>query len=454
MKIHIIGICGKLNAGLALGLKSLGYDVSGSDKAFYPPMSTLLENGNLPIMVGYKSEHIDEIMPDLVAYGAAIDSSNPEVIRSLELGIKTITPTELIEQYVIKTNSIVVSGNYGKTTITGLLMHVFTRLSIYPSYMVGGEVKGYESVAVTDSDWSIVEGDEYPASKGGRSKFFYYNPKFLICTSIKWDHVDVFPTSKDYENNFKELFDLVPNDGYIIINSEDRSFNNLNLSLYGDRVIKSKPSFYHDGESIVFHGMQINPTLFGKHNEVNITLALTLLDCIFEEEYIDDNLEIIVQAINDYKGPSRRLELLFQKNSNYIFDDFAHNPEKFSASINALSEKFPDHQITAIIEPNLGNRTKTGAELYHDTFTNKNLKRIYIPRWKINALEDSIYFNENNFAELLGKTNLNMSVQVELDDDSLINKLSSVLENKNQLIVFMSSETFRGMAQRLIESLS
>ncbi|HIP83373.1 MAG TPA: UDP-N-acetylmuramate:L-alanyl-gamma-D-glutamyl-meso-diaminopimelate ligase, partial [Desulfocapsa sulfexigens] len=41
--IHIMGICGTGMAALAGMLKSSGYEITGSDKAVYPPMSIFLE---------------------------------------------------------------------------------------------------------------------------------------------------------------------------------------------------------------------------------------------------------------------------------------------------------------------------------------------------------------------------------------------------------------------------
>ena len=43
MKVHILGICGTFMAGVAKLMIEKGYEVSGSDKDFYPPMSEYLE---------------------------------------------------------------------------------------------------------------------------------------------------------------------------------------------------------------------------------------------------------------------------------------------------------------------------------------------------------------------------------------------------------------------------
>ena len=52
-KIHILGICGTFMGGLAVLARSLGYEVSGSDKNVYPPMSTQLQNLGIKMHQGY-----------------------------------------------------------------------------------------------------------------------------------------------------------------------------------------------------------------------------------------------------------------------------------------------------------------------------------------------------------------------------------------------------------------
>ena len=42
MHVHILGICGTFIGSLAVLAKQLGYRVTGSDTAVYPPMSTQL----------------------------------------------------------------------------------------------------------------------------------------------------------------------------------------------------------------------------------------------------------------------------------------------------------------------------------------------------------------------------------------------------------------------------
>lgn len=53
MKIHILGICGTFMGGLARILSESDHDISGSDVAFYPPMSDQLNDLGINLTSGY-----------------------------------------------------------------------------------------------------------------------------------------------------------------------------------------------------------------------------------------------------------------------------------------------------------------------------------------------------------------------------------------------------------------
>ena len=62
-----------------------------------------------------------------------------------------------------------------------------------------------------------MEGDEYPASNWDpSSKFLYYNPKYVLLTSLSHDHINVFKTLESYIEPFSRLVKLIPAGGKLI----------------------------------------------------------------------------------------------------------------------------------------------------------------------------------------------------------------------------------------------
>jgi len=75
--VHLIAICGVGMAALAGLLQSLGYRVTGSDAAAYPPMTTYLEGLGITVQLGYRTEHLEQ-RPDLVVVGNAVHATTPK----------------------------------------------------------------------------------------------------------------------------------------------------------------------------------------------------------------------------------------------------------------------------------------------------------------------------------------------------------------------------------------
>ena len=93
MHIHILGICGTFMAGIAVLAKKLGYTVTGSDAATYPPMSTQLEALGIECRSGYLPAHL-EPPPDCVVIGNALSRGNPEVEAVLNRAAKVNEPLD------------------------------------------------------------------------------------------------------------------------------------------------------------------------------------------------------------------------------------------------------------------------------------------------------------------------------------------------------------------------
>ena len=82
-RVHIIGICGVATSALAIALHKRGVAVTGSDKGFYPPVSTGLEEQGVPFYAGWHPEKMIEAgKPDLIIVGTASGTQNPETVAA------------------------------------------------------------------------------------------------------------------------------------------------------------------------------------------------------------------------------------------------------------------------------------------------------------------------------------------------------------------------------------
>ena len=71
---------------------------------------------------------------------------------------------------------------------------MFEHNGLNPSYLIGGIPNNLgQGARFTDSEWFIIEGDEYDtAFFDKRSKFVHYQPEVAIINNLEFDHADIF----------------------------------------------------------------------------------------------------------------------------------------------------------------------------------------------------------------------------------------------------------------------
>ncbi len=461
--VHFIGICGVAMAPIAKMMADLGWKVSGSDSGFYPPVSDYLKKH--PEIVFYPGFHPEKMgNPDLVVVGGFISMKNPEFIYARNNNIPYKSYPEVLEEFLIKENSVVCSGTYGKTTSTALATQILKLDNLNPSYMFGGIVSGFsDSVGVTDSVWSVVEGDEYISSRWNPvSKFFYYKPKYLLLTSASWDHSDVFRSEEEFVENFRKLVQTMPSDGIVVANRLDENL---------DKVIKDAPCkvVRYQGrksdEANVYNVVSRSPdgdltrisieceangfsesfetTLIGSHMIDNITGVVALLN----EAGI--GVKSMQDGVSEFRGVKRRLEIRGRtRNGVTIIDDLAHSPAKALAGLHALGHRFPLRtRIFVVYEPNVGNRTIESLPGYDRAFGLAH--EVIIPRLsKTKTKKDETRINGKELAKVIEKTQEN--VKYIEDDDELV-KYIKKNTREGDVVVFMGAHGFRGMIEQVLE---
>ena len=192
--VHFVGICGTAMASAAAAMQDKGVKVTGSDQNVYPPMSTFLAERKIDVISGYAEQNLAH-KPDLVVIGNAISRGNPEAEYVLDHKLPYCSLPELLKHFFIRgKRSLVVTGTHGKTTTTALLAWVFEHNGLNPSYLIGGMPNNFgQGARFTDSEWFIIEGDEYDtAFFDKRSKFVHYLPEVGIINNLEYDHADIF----------------------------------------------------------------------------------------------------------------------------------------------------------------------------------------------------------------------------------------------------------------------
>src|SRR3954463_2338612 len=225
--IHLIGICGTAMASLAGMLQQIGYQVTGSDMAAYPPMSDFLAKLGIPVMQPYSEANLSP-RPDVVVVGNAISRGNVELEYVLDERIPFRSLPQVLQENFLRTReSLVVAGTHGKTTTTSMLAWIFESAGMDPSFLIGGIAENFgSSFSVKQGRHFIIEGDEYDTAFFDKGpKFLHYLPQSAILTSVEFDHADIYPDLESVKLAFKRLVNLVPRKGHIVAHDNDANLD-------------------------------------------------------------------------------------------------------------------------------------------------------------------------------------------------------------------------------------
>ena len=216
---HFIAIGGTGMGSLAGLLKARGLEVTGSDHALYPPMSTALKDWGIEAIEGFRPENVLSRKPDLVVIGNAVRRDNPEALAAIEAGLAYRSFSDaLYELAMASKHSISVSGTHGKTTTTSLLAYLLHSTGRDPSFLVGGIALDFGgSFREGEGEHFVVEGDEYDTAFFDKTpKFLHYHPRTAILTSVEFDHADIYEDLNAVKSAFRGLVALVPTDGSLV----------------------------------------------------------------------------------------------------------------------------------------------------------------------------------------------------------------------------------------------
>jgi UDP-N-acetylmuramate: L-alanyl-gamma-D-glutamyl-meso-diaminopimelate ligase len=355
--VHFVGICGTAMASAAAALQEKGVHVTGSDQNVYPPMSTFLAERKIEVMSGYAEPNLSR-RPDLVVIGNAISRGNPEAEYVLDHKLPYCSLPELLKHFFIRgKRSLVVTGTHGKTTTTSLLTWIFEHNGLNPSYLIGGIPNNLgQGARFTDSEWFIIEGDEYDtAFFDKRSKFVHYLPEVAIVNNLEFDHADIFPNLDAIKTSFNHFIRLIPRNGLLLGNGDD-----LNLApLLNVTHCPVKRFGLGEGNAIQAFNLRYGPTAtefeipsFKFHTnfvgELNVRNALAVIACA---KHCGMKNHQIQSAFDTFKGIKRRMEVRGIAGGVTVVDDFGHHPTAIRETLSALRIKYPNQKLWAIFEP-------------------------------------------------------------------------------------------------------
>lgn len=361
-KVHFIGIGGISMSALAEILMEKGISVSGSDSK-ESELTIRLAASGAKILYGQSAQNITPDI-DLVVYTAAIHSDNPELMAAKAGNIPVMVRADflglIMKEYK---NAINIAGTHGKTTTTSMISHILLKGNCDPTILVGGMLPSIGgNLRIGHSENFVTESCEYTNS------FLSFFPTTAVILNVREDHLDFFKDIKDIRNSFKQFVKLVPDNGYVIINSdidEVEYFTSdltCNVITFGSDPSKSD----YSAENIVFNDMgccrytllkngekitEIELSVPGIHNVYNSLAAAAV------GFQMNLSVDVIKSGLLSYNGTDRRFQYKGETGGVTIIDDYAHHPDEITATLKT-AKNYPHRDIWVVFQPHTYSRTK------------------------------------------------------------------------------------------------
>lgn len=297
-RIYFVGIGGAGMSGYALLAHAWGAETAGWDRNETPYLEHVRAAG-IPVSISAEPE----------------PPEGWEVVVSSAYSFQGRSRAEFLAELVSLRRSLVVTGAHGKTTTAAMIAFCLERLGRDPAFLIGAEVPQLGGNAGAGEGLLVVEGDESDRTVE------QLRPEIAVVTNVELDHHATYASQGELDAMFEQWLAQVPE---------------------------------------VVRGWELPPAdielaIPGEHNRRNASSALAAL------ELCGVSREEAAPVLADFTGSARRFERIGEAGGILVYDDYAHNPSKISAAIEAAREVAPAGRIVVAFQPHLYSRTRNLA---------------------------------------------------------------------------------------------
>ena len=461
-RIHILGICGTLMAGVARLAKELNYTVSGSDKMLAPPMSDQLNALGIKLDDNMQSppQNVDTILT-----GNILSRGQTIVETLLEQKLNYQSAPDWLYQNILHSRPVIaVTGTHGKTTTTSMIAWILEYHQHQPGFLIGGVAEnfGVSSRLGNEKAPFVIEADEYDtAFFDKRPKFLHYQPNILIINNLEFDHADIYLDLAAIQKQFHYLLRQLPSTAKIIYPNDDTAIHTvMQQGCWSEQITLGNNGQWQlqheaNGTITILHQQKIiaqgKVPLSGEHNRKNILSAIVAC------HQIGIAAKKSLLALQHFKGIKRRLEIKrqWQKQQQQLrlIDDFAHHPTAIKLTLQTLKNESPPHhsqtttpaprQVIALLDIT-SNSMRQGAHKHLLAQSLEDADTIFV--WQ----NQNIQWDVNQY---LQSNALKNKLHIHQDIDEMIHSIIKQTQSnaQNSDFVMLSNGTFGGLSQKLIQ---
>jgi len=330
-----------------------------------------------------------------------------------------------------------------------MLAWILEHAGLNPGYLIGGVPANFGvSARLGESPFFVVEADEYDtAFFDKRSKFVHYRPRTAILNNLEFDHADIFADLAAIQTQFHHLIRTIPAQGRIILPQGEPALEETlekgcwsELERFGEDADPGYRLLAADGSAfeVLENGRvvgRVNWSQTGRHSVNNGMAAL------LAARHVGVTLAQGAEALSEFQGVKRRMELRGEIAGVHVYDDFAHHPTAIATTLDGLRRKVGEQRIVAIIEPR-SNTMRLGR--HRDTLAQST-----------SAADQVIWYQPPGLDWSLDEVVAQSPVpaRVEQDLDALVAAVAASEHGPCHLVV-MSNGGFGGIHGKLLDALN
>jgi UDP-N-acetylmuramate--alanine ligase len=339
------GIGGSGMTPLALIIQARGGRVEGSDRALDQGRNAekfdFLRARGVPLhpQDGSGMRRADQIL----VTSAAVEETVPDVQAARRIGAVITTRAKLLaELFNAAPSRIGVAGTSGKSTTVGMIGWILHRAGKSPTIMNGADMKNFAAAGSAFASARIGEGETFVSEVDeSDGSIAFFRPRVAVLNNISLDHKSV--------DELRSLFrDFIAEAATVVLNLDNAETAALSVELKPGQAVTYSLGVAHahllaslpapSPAGIAFQvtardtgeTAAVNLKVPGLHNVANALAAL----CAAKACGV--NLAEAAAHLSEFSGIRRRLEVVGTGNGITVIDDFAHNPDKISATLETM----------------------------------------------------------------------------------------------------------------------
>jgi UDP-N-acetylmuramate--alanine ligase len=368
-RIHIVGIGGAGMSAIALVLRAMGHQVTGSDLKDSPVAERLRSHG-IAVAVGHSPDNV--AAADAVTSSPAVQPENAELAEARARGIRVMPRSEMLAAICSTRRCLAVAGTHGKTTTASMLSLILVEAGLRPSFLIGADVNEIGTNAVWDTgEWLVVEADE------SYGTFQAITPDLAVLTNVESDHLDFYGTF----DVLRDAFAVFLNRARLgsVVCADDPEAAAIGRE-HGAITVGADPGETYVMERLDLQRSSVAFTLRGPDGELGtvhigvpgLHNARNAATAIVAALAVGAPFVAAQAALARFAGVTRRFEFRGEAAGVTFVDDYAHLPAEVRAAL-ATARTGGWERVVTVFQPHRFSRTASLASEFGTAFADADV---------------------------------------------------------------------------------